>query len=833
MSYGLPVNYALKFNGEGILSFGRFKELDNLDLFTIQFWMNPSEWVKGSYIFSKGESFKLTLGNENELILHISNQDILLGSKALVPNVWTHITIMNGNGQLKFLIDNVEKKVVNIKAALPAEEQPLYVGVNYKGRFDELRIWHCLLVDEYENFWRNTLNEYNPNWNDLIAYYKFDQFTCQNIVDYKGNHHGTVSINGVTREQVTDNFQFRYMIAASYINFDRLGKGKVDKDHFYLTNNLNILSGKTDANGHAWIDYPFVNATFENTEYTAQLGERKGLAHFKGEGAKMNCGTIPMATGKITISSWLYIDEWKEGVVIIKKYLSDTKHLVIKLGPADKKQLIVSIHGNVYTVDSKLEVKKWNFFGMSVAATADSALHQVKFVINDWKDYATSGPSGAAIASLVDYTGMESVQTIVGENFNGYMDDTTLLQDTYDFTKISNMRNGMQMPEFEKEIPYPIMKGYDCWWRYDKPNDLGYDWFSWVEFMLKIVEPYEGRRGYRICLSFMGHDNWIKTLADPVKCERLASEIAEITNTNQYLSGCDLDLEWPYSTEEWQTYGNFIKTLKPKLNKDKILTVTPHVYLYQFPKDVLDYIDLILMQCYGPNSIELYRTQPYINFYNRVLDYGYRKDNLCMSYGTTTTYGFKDGQHKPEYPGENSLKALMADNFTRDTEQTNQGGYDFYFSSYNDVYFRSKYMRDTGAAGIMYWDTITDVLIRHPLSQAKASSFAINGNVDIIVDKVDNAPPVPYPARTPEPTTRPTASPVPAPTDIPVPTATAEQPVNPDNSKQRTVILAVGISVSALLVIVLIVIILCFMRKKDNQSFISQEIPDSKQSLLN
>ncbi|EAX94516.1 hypothetical protein TVAG_219220 [Trichomonas vaginalis G3] len=380
----MPVNYALSFNGSGVLSLGRFKELDNIEKFTFQFWLCPSQWESGTHIIEKGNSFRFMLGAENQLCFQFNQRIINITSANLSVNNWTHLTIMNGDGQIKFLVNNNLIYNESQVESLVADDEPLYVGLNYTGRIDELRIYKNTLSGDYDNFWQNTLTDLTHQWNDLLGYYKFDQFTCENIVDYTGKNHGTMSISGVSREVVTDNADFQYLLSISYINYRRFGWANLDEKKMQLTNHLLIISGKTDANGNAWIDFRENNANFTNAEYVKDYDGRNGLVHFKGQGAQMDCGVYPIEKGTFTFGAWLYIEEWIQDSVIVKKYLSDAKGIIVKLGDSTKKSFTLHINGNNFTVKNKLQEKKWTFFAFAINSTADSMLHQVMFIVEKW-----------------------------------------------------------------------------------------------------------------------------------------------------------------------------------------------------------------------------------------------------------------------------------------------------------------------------------------------------------------------------------------------------------------------------------------------------------------
>lgn len=99
--------------------------------------------------------------------------------------------------------------------SLPAREHSLWLGGNYQGRLDEIRLWNTLLPTDYASFYNNTLNKLHPQWSSLVGYWKVDQEQCPNVINFKyetvqGTQattglHGTMSANGVRKVKYDDN----------------------------------------------------------------------------------------------------------------------------------------------------------------------------------------------------------------------------------------------------------------------------------------------------------------------------------------------------------------------------------------------------------------------------------------------------------------------------------------------------------------------------------------------------------------------------------------------------------------------------------------------------
>ena len=63
-----------------------------------------------------------------------------------------------------------------------------------------------------------------------------------------------------------------------------------------------------------------------------------------------------------------------------------------------------------------------------------------------------------------------------------------------------------------------------------------------------------------------------------------------------------------------------------------------------------------------------------------------------------------------------------------------------YITGYDQVVWRSDFIRENKNLGIFYWDMGNDVSTSHEYSLPKASNFSLSANVDSIVTKVDKAP---------------------------------------------------------------------------------------------
>ena len=138
-------NLALRFNGDGQVDCGTIQDLDNLDLYAIQFLVNPSEWVENAYVFKRGsgdEEFSLRLGSTGQLIYKAGAQEITATTELPVGE-WTQLTISVFANGIDVWTNGVKVWKANASGAvIPASESPFVIGERFKGRIDEFRFWN-------------------------------------------------------------------------------------------------------------------------------------------------------------------------------------------------------------------------------------------------------------------------------------------------------------------------------------------------------------------------------------------------------------------------------------------------------------------------------------------------------------------------------------------------------------------------------------------------------------------------------------------------------------------------------------------------------------------
>lgn len=702
-------NYALKFSSDGSVSFGRVPELDKRSEYTVQFWMCPAEWKSGAVVCQRGDSFSVRLGAKGELLFTVGKESVSVISPELAVGKWVHLSFIRDKQQLRVLVNN--KSVVATQSPLfviPASRDALVLGGAYTGRIDEFRIWGVPLSAEYNYMWQNTLNKFHPQWKQLIAYYKFDQNLCPNVVDYTFRHHGVFSRSGVSREQVSDNAAFTYFTVAAYTTFPRFGDRQIDRDKHLLANTLIILGIASDSDGNATMPYPFHHGTVSNGEYLAQYKGRSGVLSLGGKGAQMEVAAdLFHLKSTYTLRTWIYLEEWTTGTFLLKKEASPTMGFSVRLGSAAGKQLIVRVNGKETTRNVQLPVGKWVYLDES-------------FVV----------PEAIQAAA------------VIGENLHAKLDDTVIWSGARDAASVLAEKVRVPMLGFDKVIAPTLLASMEAYWSYDDPKDIGYDSYSCKHFTRLIRSAYDGYRGFKMMMSVSGHPDWQTTFADAAKREKLGKAIANILNTTDF-DGVDLDFEWAFSEGVWLNYAKLVEVIRKNMLPGKLLTVTPHKVSYQFPLSYMKYVDYFLFQIYGPNDKNIFEQSGYEAAYDFFINWGYPKDKIVMSYATTTTGGtdadgnlIKVGTER-KYPPVGVCN-LFDDSYTPDKDRLYDKANNCYryITGYNQVIWRSDFVRSHHLKGIFYWDMGNDVKTAHPYSLAKASSFSLNANVDSLVTTV-------------------------------------------------------------------------------------------------
>lgn len=729
-------NYALKFNGESTVNCFQMPELKGLDTYTFQFWMSPDQWVKGSTVFSvgpAGDKVVLQLGDTGTLLFTVGDKTATISSADL-SGAWSQISIVNTPAQLTVWVNNRQVVAGADPMPLPQITSDFKIGERFSGRLDELRIWSAAVSEEYL-LWQNTLNSFHPDYEELIAYYKFDQYKCPDIVDYTYRHHG--EINGtVTRETVNDNPFLVYKVLSAYTNFTRFfDRANIITENYLMCNDLLVLDIATSAEGRAWMSNPDNSGKLTNADYLSEYQSRTGVLSLKGNGARMEVGpdAISIKDGGdelYAFATWIYLEEWTEGAFLFRKEESENKGFSVRLGRESDKEVIVRINGEEYIsktngTKQRMETGKWIHFGVSTTSKTTRPEAQKAFCFfYEGKGYwAEVHPQQRPNTSSIPFT---ATRAVIGENLHAKLDQTSVWDKERTEGDMRGERiGGIPMPGPGSEIPEINQFSCNSYWTYDREENPGHDFYSYTEFLNIMRSAFGGKSGYTLRLGIKGHGGWTSTLQNAAKRESMANDIAEIVRTTG-ADGVETDFEWAYGNSEVTGYSDFIELLKQKM-PDKIVSSSPHAVCYNLKQNALNAADRFSFQVYTNRNWFIY--DEYVNAYNAFRNFGYPDQKIVMSYGATTSMGDNGSP-------ENGYKSVIGYDPRPDVESITVNGINYMVCSVNQVKKRAQFVLDRNIAGLMYWDMGNDLPATDELSLCRAVNYVISSNLDSLVTEV-------------------------------------------------------------------------------------------------
>ena len=739
-------NYCIRLSNGGSVDCGVMPELDGKSAYTIQFWMKPDTWKNGAVILSRGDDFKIMTTAERTIEIVVGGVSVAAKNSALTAGKWTQVTFIYASNTMKVLVNGKQpsgaSKSGNFK--LSADDAPFTIGGSFDGCIDELRVWNAELSSEFNYFLNNTINKYVPQLDNLVAYYKFDQDQCPNIVDYRAlfkageyNHHGIISGN-VQREIVTDNTGLPYLKCGAYTENQKFYWGRGNREQYLLANDIIILGINMYADGHLEYRTPNNHATLVNADWLSSYQGRNGVVSLKGSGSKLKCtdGTLK-ANSDFTFETWIYLEKWTEGAYIFRKETSDQKNgLAIYLGDEGTKQLIVRCNGKKFINEGNMAVGKWLHLGIAVKNSESASTSPFIIAFNGNDKGVTSSPNGSSNGLP---TGMASEIAYIGENLNAKFDNTTVWNMKYAINQIANHMTWQPMPAIVGGWIKETMDYALAFYQYDMADNPGHSTYSQDEIKRLIEDCYKGYRGYQIRIAVYGHKNWISIIGNADSRKLFAKDLARLS---EGYAGVELDLEW--MTAQPQTNLRVLADdILAVLPKDKTLHISVHTYInaYCYPVWHMPNIAGFTVQNYGPQSENggNFNYNTFKNSYDKLKAWqeGYPDDKIYMSYATTTSKSTGGA----DVTGYNSLELS---NYTPNkdpiTETAKKGEATYYFCGPYQTYKRAKFCVDKNLQGIFYWDMVNDIKpTTDPknYSLAKYCNYALACNVDTLVTEVD------------------------------------------------------------------------------------------------
>ena len=483
-SFSQTTNYAINNDGTGFVQTSTIiNELNGLAEATVQIWIKPVEWVKGAQLYNQSNLI-MELGENRSLIVKAGTSSVTC-TPEIALNTWSQLTMVYDNGTVKLYVNNELKETTGtLPAILPDAVHTCYIGKNFKGQIDEIRVWKKAL-EQKDFFWNNTLNKFNPNYDTLVSYWKCDQEQCENLVDYQFAHHGI--INNLQRVVVEDNAVMRYRIVTGYTNLMRFtDRGNINRDMFLMTNDLILLSAKVQQDGSLFPEYPDNSAVPVNVSYLDEFEGHKGVMDFHGIGSKMvaedgrapfdpterfGCGTPNVAT----VSGWIYIDKWVEGAGIFSNYQDEDNCMIIKLGQETNKEIVVDFCGTIATLKNQVEVGKWHYLsvcfkpseGEITGRRFNPIFISVDYVIHDKISSKTVELSGKDMTIKVVPVFANSTITL-GDNLDGKLDEVMVWGSDRSGSAKNDAENGYQWNIGSWNNIF-----LNAYWKGDDPENIG------------------------------------------------------------------------------------------------------------------------------------------------------------------------------------------------------------------------------------------------------------------------------------------------------------------------------------------------------------------------
>lgn len=740
-------NRALKFESTGSVDCGQLPTLNELSSYTLQFWVNPSQWTPDATIVSRGSDFSAKLGTEGSVVFTVGTTSLVAPSADLKTGEWSQLTFIVNNGAATALVNGAQV-ITGTLPSIPKAETSLKLGGNFIGMIDEVRIWNDILSDEFDYFTNNTLNQFNSQWDNLLVYYKMDQTDCENLVDYHGihvkdaayNNHGVLT-DGVTRVDA-NNPKMPYLWNAAYTENVRFYDRIIPRAEYLMSNAIIILGADAiPETGGIKTRTPNYHAiSFKNAPYMAEYQGREGVVALDGDGY-IQCpnGSFTSYNGEplstYTFETWIYLEEWSEGAYIVRKE-NDTKTegIAICLGSGEDKRIVVRIDGKEYvSMPTDLSVGKWNHFAVT-PGNRSIPVNSLYIYVNGTKPSYCIDPTLSATDPAGVPTVSDKLNCLLGEGLHAKLDETCIWQKTFAGGDIKSQMTQIPIPALNKNVLQVDMENVNTYYRYDNPDWLGFSSHSQDNWMFIMKGAYDGYDGAKMYISVNGKYGdppaWATICNTASKRQVFAKACAELV---ELYDGLELDLEW---LSNWTNYSMMADSIVKYLPEGKEFRISTHNSYYSYPKAKITNpkITGFTFQQYGPQAVH-FGYQNFVNNITNFENYGYPKDKIVSSYSTTTSRSSLGA----EPTGIRTLMPNYVPNPNANVETQNN----FTFMGPYQVYKRAKYTREKNLQGIFYWDMGNDYWegtaaapILPKYNYARYCSYGLNANVDSIVTKV-------------------------------------------------------------------------------------------------
>lgn len=736
-------NRAILLEPSGSVDCGQVPALDGLSSYTVQFWINPTQWTPGATVLSCGDNFSVELGSVGEIVFTVGTQSVTAKSADLKAGEWNGVMFNCLHKKATAYVNNQEAGSGTLDA-VPDTKASLVLGNGLNGKLDEVRLWGASLNSDFDYFTFNTLNKWAPQWDKLLVYYKMDQADdVEVLVDYRNadnadrewNNNGVMS-EGVSRVNA-DNEKMPYLWNAAYTENARFFDRTIPRDQYLLSNAVIILGANCNATtGEVTPRTPNNHATEVTSKHLMEFEGRDGVMSFDGTQRMVLPGAVLLNPKTYSFETWIYLDEWTPGAYLFRRETDDQKQgIAVYLGDNESKRVFIRVNGMLFcSTANLLPVGEWVHFGFTTGSGGNNT-QAYKFWVNEANSNCDRNGVEASIRGVdTEFVCEDDTPVYLGEGLKAKIDETAFWVTV---ASVTSHMNNFPLPRLDKNSTVADMGNCKAAYMFDDPTTPGFSYVSQDNWLRIMKGAYDGYAGAQFYLSVAGSTNAKPSWTQIIKSENLRKKFAQtLAELSTLYDGVELDLEWVENPTDWRTYSLLSDEIVAALPEGKQFRVSTHQYSYSYPTDKMGEVDGFTFQQYGPQN-NWFGFNVFKNGVNAFINYGYPKDKIVTSYSTTTSKGTNGSDIKG-----------VRDNFiTDDYELTNAdkeyktiNGENFYFMGPMQVYNRAKFTRENNLQGIFYWDMGNDYWHGTPAepempkyNSAKYCSYGINANVDSIM----------------------------------------------------------------------------------------------------
>lgn len=737
--------------GEATVSMGNITELSGAAQYSYEAWVYIDEWVENSYVYRRqiaGQfparnriTMQLGTVSNKRIYFHVSNGENRYAQldNVLTTGQWQHVAVVyNGQAatvaeQLKVYVNGIAQTLAWAGITSPFAsttalgDAPFEIGVGgFKGKLDEVRLFNKAL-DASELNWKNTINKYNPLFNDLIAYWKMD--------DSKGlpldtkNRYDAVSWKGaLTYTTVADNVNFTYdKIVSSYIRHSFYETNTISDASLLANNDIIFLAVNPYADGGVFFEYPVNDGVFTNATYLSDYQGRSGVAAFDGIGAKMNGGKdlIMTASGSVnrfTFAAWVYVDEWNKGAAIFRKYKDNNYNVGLELGDATNQTLVFrSSNGTdnyAQVANSGLTPGKWHHVAVVFRGGAGAG-KQAEIYVNGVRKEAVFKNESNTLSNTIAFL-REDFE--LGVDFKGKIDEALVNILPLSAGEVASlMKNGF------------VLNGWNstkatAYWNFDDAANPTKDYRTWLTVLEQFRKTINGNKAIKVRLGASSGE-WKAMCANPAARQNFINGINEIIANNE-LDGVDYDFEWALNNTEWTNYSALVQETGAKKLAGTIFSVSLHGIYYQLTQAAINATDFISLQCYGPRASEV-TYEKYVEGVNKVINWGVPANKLVGGFPFQAVAS-NNSQNPPPQAYRTVVNQYPNLNPDLDVVDLTVGAVtaSMTFNGQTTIKRKVAYSEERNLRGVMYWDLATDLPITHSLSLLRALNSVYDPHVE-------------------------------------------------------------------------------------------------------